>query len=179
MDITIPRDAPPGKYRSTVRVTENGRQTFAVPLELQVYSFTLPDSTHFHNMFFLEQALLTRHPGITLGSQAYWQLFQKYMLLAHRHRMDLSDGRRKIADFDAQLKGYYTGTRYSPAFGYDGPGRGVGNTTYSIGTYDAENPTTGGSRTSILPPVRPGGPLPMPGKAGSATTPRMSCDSSI
>ncbi len=139
VDITIPRDAPPGTYRSTVRVTENGRQTFAVPLELQVYSFTLPDSTHFHNMFVVKKPLLTRHPGITLGSQAYWQLFQKYMHLAHRHRMDLTDGQQTVADFDAQLKGYYTGTRYSPAFGYDGPGRGVGNTTYSIGTYDQPN----------------------------------------
>ena len=136
VDITIPRDAPQGTYRSTVRVTENGRQTFAVPLELVVYSFTLPDSTHFHNMFVVKKPLLSRHPGISFGSQAYWQLFQKYMHLAHRHRMDLTDGQHKVAAFDAYLKDYYTGVRYSPAFGYDGPGRGVGNTTYSIGTYD-------------------------------------------
>jgi len=141
VDITIPRDAPPGTYRTSVRVTENGRQTFAIPLELAVYSFTLPDSTHFHNTFYLLPALLTRHPGITPGSQAYWQLFQKYMHLAHRHRLDLTDGRRKVADFDAYLKDYYTGTRYTPAFGYDGPGKGIGNTTYSIGTYD--QPTNG------------------------------------
>ncbi len=136
VDITIPRDAPPGTYRATVRVTEQGRQTFAIPLELSVYSFTLPDSTHFHNTFYIENKLPTRHPGVTTGTAAYWQMFQKYMQMAHRHRMDLTDGRRTLDIVDANLKDYFTGTRYTPQFGYDGPGRGVGNTTYSIGTYD-------------------------------------------
>ncbi len=135
-DITIPRDAPPGTYRATIRVSEQGRQTFAIPLVLTVYSFTLPDSTGFHNTFYIENKLLTRHPGVSTGTDAYWKLFQKYMHLAHRHRIDLTDGRRTLAVFDDQLKDYYTGSRYTPAFGYDGPGRGVGNATYSIGTYD-------------------------------------------
>jgi hypothetical protein len=139
VDLTIPRDAPPGIYRGTVSVTESNRPRFAIPLELQVYGFTLPDSTHLHNTFYILPSFLSRHPGISVGSAAYWRLFQKYMHLAHRHRMDLTDGRRTVAEFDAHLKDYYTGARYTPASGYDGPGTGVGNTTYSIGIYDQPN----------------------------------------
>jgi hypothetical protein len=103
VDITIPREAPPGTYRATIRVSEQGRQTFALPVELQVYSFTLPDSTHFHNMFHFPQETLERHPGIVKNSPAYWNLFRKYMHWAHRHRLDLTDGRRKLADHRRRL----------------------------------------------------------------------------
>jgi hypothetical protein len=50
--------------------------------------------------------------------------------------MDLTDGRRPLSVFVQQMKDYYTGAAYSAAYGYEGPGVGVGNGTYSIGTYD-------------------------------------------
>ena len=67
--------------------------------------------------------------------------------------MDLTDGRRTLDLFDANMKDYYTGARYTNQFGYDGPGRGVGNATYSIGTYDQPN---NGHVSSFDPATREG-----------------------
>jgi len=51
VDITIPRDAPPGSYTGTIEITQAGVVSHRLPVQLQVYRLTLPDSTHFHNMF--------------------------------------------------------------------------------------------------------------------------------
>lgn len=134
-------------------MTEGGRTISQLPVELEVYAFTLSDSTHFRNFFHFEPVLLERHPGIKNNSAAYWTLFDKYMKLFHRHRMDLTDGRRKPAEFGTHLGDYYTGTAYTPARGYVGPGQGVGNGTYSIGTYDQFD---SGHRSGFTPATREG-----------------------
>lgn len=135
VDIYVPKGQAAGDYAGTLSVEENGAVTRQIPVKLHVYDFTLPDDTHFHNMFFFGASLIERH-GVENSSPAYFDLFRKYMNLAHRHRMDLSDGARKPDEFAEHLGGYYTGEYYDAAHGYDGPGAGVGNRTYSIGTYD-------------------------------------------
>jgi hypothetical protein len=135
VDIYIPKDVSAGEYLGTIEVKEQGLVTYTVPVVLEVYGFTLPDTTHFHNFFHLHPALIERH-GVTNNTLGYWEMFRKYMHMAHRHRMDLTDGRRPLSVFVQQMKDYYTGAAYSEAYGYEGPGVGVGNGTYSIGTYD-------------------------------------------
>ena len=153
IDITIPRDAPSGSYRGTIRVCEGDRTTFRVPLVLEVYNFTLPDSTHFRSFCHFLPSLLERHPGIKNNSSSYWKLLTTYMKVFHRHRMDLTDGRRKLSDFSTRLGEYYTGSAYSRANGYDGPGLGVGNGVYSIGTYDQFDQ---GHRSGFVPVTEEG-----------------------
>ncbi len=136
VDIYIPKDAATGTYAATIRVTESGATTFAIPLVLEVYPFTLPDETHAKTFFSWNPDLLTSRYGLTYGSADYWDMFRKFMNFSHRHRIDLVDGRQSLNGFESHLAEYYTGTAYTAQHGYDGPGVGVGNKTYSIGTYD-------------------------------------------
>ncbi|MGA9120170.1 MAG: carbohydrate binding domain-containing protein [Bacteroidota bacterium] len=139
VDIYIPKDAVAGTYAATVRVTEGGSTTFTIPLALSVYNFSLPDENHAKSFFNWDLDLLTARYGITYGSPDYWDMFRKFMNFSHRHRIDLVDGRESLDGFESHLAEYYTGTAYTAQHGYDGPGVGVGNKVYSIGTYDQPN----------------------------------------
>jgi hypothetical protein len=144
VDIYIPRDAKPGQYTGTIRVLENDSLSQAIPVRLVVHAFTLPDTTHQRTFVHWTSEILTNRYGIALDSPAYWAMFRKFMNLAHRHRVDLTDGRRSLEGsrgFAVNLGGYYTGAFYGPHRRYEGPGKGVGNQVYSIGTYD--QPSTG------------------------------------
>ncbi|MCC6398530.1 MAG: carbohydrate binding domain-containing protein, partial [Bacteroidetes bacterium] len=134
IDVYIPPDAPAGSYTGTVQVLQNSSVTHQVPVTLQVYDFTLPDTTHFHTMF-AHGGAIERH-GATAGSPHWWSLYQKYMHVFHRHRVNFNQGNKTPAQFEAYMKGFYTGTAYTSGYGYDGPGTGVGNNAYGIGVYD-------------------------------------------
>jgi hypothetical protein len=135
IDVYIPPDAPAGLYSGTVQVLQNGSVTHQLPVSLQVYGFTLPDSTHFHTMFAYGGLIEQRH-GLGDGTAGYWDMMHNYMNLFHRHRIDLNIGNQTVQDFNTHVGGYYTGAYYSNNFKYDGPGIGTGNQTYGIGVYD-------------------------------------------
>ena len=136
IDVYVPAGQPPGEYQGLVRVVEAGKSTFSVPVILTVYGFTLSDTTHLHNHFFWSWVTGAARHGVSDNSPGYWQLFHNYAKVFHRHRLDLIDGGRTLPVFVARLAGYYTGALYTAKYGYEGPGAGVGNQTYSIGTYD-------------------------------------------
>jgi hypothetical protein len=136
MDVYIPPDAIPGVYDGAIEVTEDSVRTFTIPVALRVYDFTLSDTTHLNNHFFWGWPTAAARHGVENGSPQYWALFHSYAKVFHRHRLDLIDGSRTLDEFKSHLAGYYTGERYAAAAGYDGPGVGVGQRTYSIGTYD-------------------------------------------
>ncbi|MGB6121223.1 MAG: hypothetical protein WBG80_04900, partial [Bacteroidota bacterium] len=139
VDVYIPKGVGAGVYRGTVEVREGGALTYSIPVELEVYGFTLPDETHQRNFFHWNDELLPNRYGIPENSSTYWSMFRKFMNVAHRHRMDLIPGRLTLARFSEYVAGYYTGEYYTPSYGYEGPGVGVGNRTYSIGSYDQPN----------------------------------------
>jgi hypothetical protein len=136
VDIFIPPDAPAGEFSGTFRVLESHTTTFSIPVKLTVYDFALPDTTHMHTHFFWGWPTIPERHGPEKDSPAYWSLFDAYMKTFHRHRLDLTDGVVTLDTFRVRLAGYYTGESYAPHSGYDGPGVGIGNQTYSIGTYD-------------------------------------------
>jgi hypothetical protein len=136
VDIYIPKEAPAGDYEGTVQVLQGDSVSVSVPLSLRVYNFALPDTTHLHNHFFFAYPTITRRHGQKQGTAEYWEMFRVYENYFHRHRLDLIEGNVPLDTFKVRLAGYYTGAYYTPRYGYDGPGTGVGNQTYSIGTYD-------------------------------------------
>ena len=148
IDVFIPNGVPAGVYGGTVRVIERDTTRFSIPLSLTVYDFDLPDVPHLHNFFFWGWPTISQRHGEADNSPAYWRLFHTYENVFHRHRMDLVDGTRTLDTFQVRLAGYYTGDYYTPAYGYEGPGTGVGNQTYSIGTYDQP---TDGWRSGFFP----------------------------
>ncbi|MFN0159271.1 MAG: glycoside hydrolase domain-containing protein [Bacteroidota bacterium] len=136
VDIYVPRETPAGLYSGTLRVTENAVQRYSIPVTLRVYNFTLSDTTHLSSMFFIDYPAITGRHGVTKWSSAYWNLMKKYYAMGHRHRADFTDGRLTLSNFATNLGSMYTGSYYTSANNYEGPGEGVGNSTYSIGTYD-------------------------------------------
>ncbi len=141
VDIYVPRNVPAGLYRGDVRVIEDSVTTFTVPVELQVYDLVLSDTTHLHNHFFWGWPTIAARHGAERDSPRYREIFHAYEKLFHRHRLDLIDGSRTLDEFRSNLAGYYTGREFTLQRGYDGPGIGIGQQTYSIGTYD--QPTDG------------------------------------
>ncbi len=139
VDIYIPNDAATGTYAATVKVTVDGVTAYTLPLTLKVYNFSLPDETHAKTFFSWDFDLLVSRYGLVYNTPAYWDMFRKFMNFSHRHRIDLVDGRQSLDNFKTHLAEYYTGTAYTAQHGYDGPGVGVGNKVYSIGTYDQPN----------------------------------------
>ena len=135
-DIFIARDLPAGTYTGSISVSERDTVRCVLPVELEVYDFCLPDTTHLRNHFFWGSSTISSRHGVSDHTAKYWNIFRNYENVFHRHRMDLVDGDRTLDTFKVQLAGYYTGGNYTPLYGYDGPGIGIGNGVYSIGTYD-------------------------------------------
>ncbi len=142
VDIYVPRNAEPGDYTGTMKVTENSTVRYSIPVNLKVYGFALPDSSHVRNAFiFNEEALLNRH-ALTSNTASYWNMVRKYYAMLYRHR---ANGQH-IADtsaFKAQLARVYDGSYFTPANGYAGPGEGIGPNYYAIGGFDQPNRVPG------------------------------------
>ena len=133
VDILIPKNATPGIYKGKTTVTISNKIYAAIPIELNVYNFTLPDSTHIKNMFGYSAGMVARRHNVARGSKEYFDIELKYNQMAHRHRFDLVSEVSNLDDMTKYYKRYYTGESYSNAVGYAGPGENTGNTTFSIG----------------------------------------------
>lgn len=152
VDIYIPKSAPPGTYRGTVTIRENGSPTHQIPVELTVHAFTLPDVPHAKTMLYVGyEDINDRYLGIeepeegSADDNASHLIRDRHFQLAHRHRISLIDGgERSIASNNEgdlldrphpEWLPRLDGSLFTAANGYDGPGVGVGNNIYSIGTY--------------------------------------------
>ena len=147
-DVYIPKRSPPGVYRGTVSVRVDGSLVRAVPVELTVRDFTLPDVPSAKTMVcfgwseIAKRFLGNAYPGFGSPEAAKTdRLVDRYFMLAHRHRVSLigdtpgSDcpdrGDQPCPEWVPRLDG----TLFTPAHGYAGPGVYKGNDVYSIGTY--------------------------------------------
>lgn len=151
VDVYIPKSAVPGLYQGNVVVQQNGVTVRTIPVELTVYNFALPDAPSAKTMaFFSSTNINKRHFGYTYidpnsasGSKARL-IRDRLFLLAHRHRVSLigdsPDDCGVVADRPcAEWLLRLNGTLFTAANGYDGPGVGVGNNVYSVGTYSSWN----------------------------------------
>jgi hypothetical protein len=146
VDIYIPKDAPAGLYTGTVTIMEHSTVTHTIPVELTVRDFTLPDVPHAATMVDLTtEDIGLRYLGdgwLTRDDPRYDQftlIQDRHFLLAHRHRIAMLDDTAAEDEFVDQPRPEWIprldGTLFTAAQGYDGPGVGVGNGVYSIGTY--------------------------------------------
>ena len=132
VDIYIPRNAPAGQYSGTFTVRE-GAAELDLPVELTVRNFRLPDRPSIKTMIFIgDTDLETRYGHLTP------LLVDRHFMIAHRHRLSLIDAGANSEDrppvaWEPRLDG----SLFTAENGYDGPGTGVGNGVYSIGTYSS------------------------------------------
>lgn len=140
-DIYIPKSAPPGLYTGTVQVSEEGVVTRSVPVSLQVYGFSLPDQPSAKAMVVYQaSAINASYYGSTYVQPESLPapIRDKYFQLAHRHRIALigDSGSCSIGDYVCpEDVARLDGSTFTAAKGYDGPGAGVGQDVWSIGTY--------------------------------------------
>jgi hypothetical protein len=133
VDILIPRNASAGNYAGKATITSEGKVCMTIPIELRVYDFSLPDSTHIKTMFGYSAGSIASRHNVKPHTQEYYDLELRYNQLAHRHRFDLVMEVASLDDMNNYYKRYFTGETYAADKGYAGPGENTGNTTFSIG----------------------------------------------
>jgi hypothetical protein len=146
-DIYIPKNAPAGLFKGEVIVRVDGAVKYRVPVELVVRNFTLPDvpssktmvATSYHDV--AQRYTGVAYPAANSAQDRLTKLvMDRQMLLAHRHKISLIDDNsgasawtqnRPRPEWEPRL----SGALFTAANGYRGPGEGVGNNVFSIGTF--------------------------------------------
>jgi hypothetical protein len=155
IDIYIDKDCPPGLYAGELVVQEVDDHQ-RIPVELQVYAFTLPDlptartmlvggeGSNVHRRYVGED--WPNHAGPAY--QRSLEVSVRHCQMAHRHKISLLHdyGQRRPAAVTYVAVDNLTGDMFTAdgtyavnsvvkSYDYDGIGEGVGSNVYSIGTY--------------------------------------------
>ena len=116
VEIYTNRNLPAGIYRGTVRVNADGQKN-SIPVELELFDFTLPDQNSMQAMVYYESLQPVLYQGRNLDPQ--------YHRFAHRQRVEL------VHAYDIKTataaKDRFNGDDFTKARGYEGPGEGEGN----------------------------------------------------
>ena len=148
-DIYIPKDIQAGEYDGTISILIKGTVFQEIPVTLDVRNFTLPDFPSAKTMLvFSPENINSRYfdneypePGTDIYTQSI-ELQNKHLQLVHRHKIsligsedwDIEGGNPDDELYDAIIL-WLNGGLFTPEYGYEGVGEGVGNNVYSIGTY--------------------------------------------
>ena len=147
VDIYIPKSAPAGTYRGAVEIRQSGLVTHRLPVVLTVLDFTLPDLPTAKTMVYLgDEDIGDRYAGNpypacdSAADRLVQQIRDRHFLVAHRHRISLIDTNTGACDWtlDQPRPAWLPrldGSLFTGINGYAGPGVGVGNNVFSIGTY--------------------------------------------
>ena len=148
-DIYIPKNIPSGLYQGLVDIKKDGETIRQLPVELTVRNFTLPDTPSAKTMLFLSCDDVNRRffgepwPIDSNIINAGTQILNKHFQMAHRHKISIIGancgiglGEYEDRPFDEWIP-RFDGSLFTAAEGYDGPGVGVGNDIYSIGSYSS------------------------------------------
>ncbi len=138
IDIYIPKAAPTGQYKGTIRIAESGSSQKPISVNLTVHNFTLPEETHLRNGFYPERRSLADRHGLRDTSEAYWAMVRKYQMFLHRHRANLNHP-ASPSEFQRNLSAVYSGKYFVADSGYFGPGAGLAPNYYMIGPFDQPN----------------------------------------
>src|SRR5690242_15856762 len=115
-DVYTDRDLPAGLYSGTITVTADGQKQ-TIPIELELFDFTLPDQNSMDAMVYYESLQPKLYQGRDLDAQ--------YHRFAHRQRIELVHA-YDVNSVIAAL-GRFDGRDFTKANGYEGPGLNVGN----------------------------------------------------
>lgn len=130
IDAYISKTVAAGNYVG--RITVGGT---TIPLTLTVTETTLPERSEFKANSHIDNGNFTSRFGSDTRA-----LRDMARTLCHRHGVDCSDKQTgQVAPPPQEWVDAVTGQLYTPARGYVGPGEGIGNQVYSIGTYYSWN----------------------------------------
>jgi len=116
IEIYTGRNLPAGIYKGTIAINADGQKR-TLPIELELFDFTLPDQNSMDAMVYYESLQPKLYQGRDLDAE--------YHRFAHRQRIELVRAYDKTAVEAARSR--FDGTAFSTAHGYEGPGESVGN----------------------------------------------------
>jgi hypothetical protein len=128
IEIYLARDLPAGRYRGEINVDSDGKVT-RVPVELELFDFTLPDENSMHAMIYYESSQPRLYQGRNLDAV--------YHRFAHRQRVELVSAYSIESAMAAA--GRFRGGDFTRANGYEGPGESIGNTIIPASFYGPGN----------------------------------------
>lgn len=112
IEIYTSRNLPAGVYHGTVVVSAD-KQKHTIPIELELFDFTLPDQNSMQAMVYYESLQPKLYQGRDLDAE--------YHRFAHRQRIELVQAYDKAAVEAARAR--FAGTDFSNDRGYEGPGK--------------------------------------------------------
>ena len=116
IEVYIGRERTPGVYRGAIEVVADDlRRT--IPIDLEVFNFTLPDENSMHAMLFYSADQPRLYQGRSLDPA--------YHRIAHRNRVELVHAYDEQTLTAAQDR--FSGADFTRDRGYEGPGESVGN----------------------------------------------------
>jgi hypothetical protein len=116
VEIYCGKQLPTGTYVGQVVINADGEQR-RVPIELELFDFTLPDRNTMDAMIYYESLQPEMYQGRNLDAE--------YDRFAHRQRIELVHGYN--IETATAVMGRFTGQSFTKSRGYEGPGEGVGN----------------------------------------------------
>src|SRR5437762_205431 len=116
IEIYTDRNLPADFYRGQITVNADGQKQ-TIPIELELFDFTLPDENSMDAMVYYESLQPVMYQGRNLDAE--------YNRFAHRQRIELVHA-YTIKTATAAM-GLFSGQDFTKARGYEGPGEGVGN----------------------------------------------------
>jgi Glycoside hydrolase 123, catalytic domain/Glycoside hydrolase 123, N-terminal domain len=87
VDVAVPKNAAPGMYSGTFTVSASGAESVAIPVQLEVWDFALPDGPTHENHFGGFERVGT-YLGLDHGSDAYLQIEDRFMAMMAEHRIN-------------------------------------------------------------------------------------------
>lgn len=144
-EIYISTNLVPGNYTSTLTVYEGAAVSTSIPINLIVYNVTLPPTATVPVIGYVQPADINlRINGTEFPGNQYVNpyLTSKLRIAAflHRHKViAVGDQPATTQDFPSvEYAAHLNGSAYTPTYGFgNGPGQGVGDNLYMIGTYGA------------------------------------------
>jgi len=115
IEIYTGRDRAPGLYSGTIAIEADGA-TRQLPVTLEILDFALPDEPSLPAMVYYDSDEPELYQGANLDAA--------YHRFAHRHRVELAHA--YTPETLARAAGRFTGSDFTAAHGYEGPGEGIG-----------------------------------------------------
>lgn len=147
VDVYVPKTAATGMHTGSVRVQVGTLGAITLPVELDVKNMTLADVPASKTMLFVGYPDVNlrytgeRYPSAGSAAATTSELVRdRHFMLAHRHGIQLIDSNEgpEAWSTDAPRPRWIprlNGMLFTAANGYEGYGAGVGNDSFSIGTY--------------------------------------------
>lgn len=129
VDIYVPHETPTGKYSGSLKLQQDDSDLVKLKIDLAVWDFTLPDTTHLNTFFYFGPEQLRLAHGLKKGTPQAEAMNLAYIRLAHQHRINLA------TDIDLSNPEYFD-THWSPVLSgtafTEGPGTGVGSPIWPV-----------------------------------------------